>query len=74
MERHHGKGYVKPFSFHAHMLTHWCMKCADVCIFYWCQVRDRCRKEWTMFQGRMANAEHAYFKAMGIDPSNSTTH
>ncbi|XP_059446018.1 uncharacterized protein LOC132177636 [Corylus avellana] len=39
----------------------------------WQGVRDRCRKEWTIFQGRMANAEHAYFKAMGIDPSNSTT-
>ncbi|XP_062151487.1 uncharacterized protein LOC133859919 isoform X2 [Alnus glutinosa] len=38
----------------------------------WQGVRERCRKEWTMFQGRMVNAEKAYFEAMGIDPPNST--
>ncbi|XP_015894535.2 uncharacterized protein LOC107428509 isoform X1 [Ziziphus jujuba] len=37
----------------------------------WHGVRERCRKEWTMFQSRMANAENAYFKSLG---SNSTTH
>ncbi|CAN6727118.1 unnamed protein product [Malus baccata var. baccata] len=39
----------------------------------WQGVRERCRKEWTMFQMRVANAENAYFKAIG-DPSNSTAH
>ncbi|KAK4715973.1 hypothetical protein R3W88_014311 [Solanum pinnatisectum] len=37
-------------------------------------VRDRCRKEWTMFQTRVANAEKAYFKSIGVDPSNLTSH
>lgn len=37
----------------------------------WQGVRERCRKEWTMFQSRLANAEKAYFKSLGIDPSNS---
>ncbi|XP_068332152.1 uncharacterized protein [Pyrus communis] len=40
----------------------------------WQGVRERCRKEWTMFQMRVANAENAYFKAIGVDPSNSTAH
>ncbi|CAK9161754.1 unnamed protein product [Ilex paraguariensis] len=39
----------------------------------WEGVRERCRKEWTIFQDRMAGAEKAYFRAMGIDPPNSTT-
>ncbi|XP_048230182.1 uncharacterized protein LOC8279099 isoform X1 [Ricinus communis] len=39
----------------------------------WEGVRERCRKEWTMFQDRMTNAEKAYFEAMGIHPPNSTT-
>ncbi|KAF3444556.1 hypothetical protein FNV43_RR14248 [Rhamnella rubrinervis] len=38
----------------------------------WEGVRERCRREWTMFQERMASAEKAYFKSMKIDPSNST--
>lgn len=38
----------------------------------WEGVRERCRKEWTMFQDRMAVAEKAYFEAMKIDPPNST--
>lgn len=40
----------------------------------WQGVRERCRKEWTMFQTRMTNAEAAYFKAKGIDPSSSKAH
>ncbi|KAK7387538.1 hypothetical protein VNO78_28418 [Psophocarpus tetragonolobus] len=40
----------------------------------WQGVRERCRKEWTMFQGRLASAENAYYKSMGIDVSNSTAH
>ncbi|XP_022957467.1 uncharacterized protein LOC111458858 [Cucurbita moschata] len=40
----------------------------------WQGVRERCRKEWTMFQSRLANAEKAYFKSLGIDPSNSAKH
>ncbi|KAJ7974670.1 Lysine ketoglutarate reductase trans-splicing protein (DUF707) [Quillaja saponaria] len=35
----------------------------------WEGVRERCKKEWTMFQDRMANAERAYFQSMGVDPS-----
>ncbi|XP_012085526.1 uncharacterized protein LOC105644698 [Jatropha curcas] len=38
----------------------------------WQGVRERCRKEWTMFQNRMANAEKAYFKAKELESSNST--
>ncbi|KAB5516266.1 hypothetical protein DKX38_026914 [Salix brachista] len=38
----------------------------------WEGVRERCRKEWTMFQDRMTNAEKVYYKAMEIDPPNST--
>ncbi|XWS44107.1 hypothetical protein CRYUN_Cryun15aG0016400 [Craigia yunnanensis] len=36
----------------------------------WEGVRERCRKEWTMFQDRMTNAEKAYFEAIGMNPSN----
>ncbi|OIV97501.1 hypothetical protein TanjilG_11025 [Lupinus angustifolius] len=35
-------------------------------------VKDRCRTEWTMFQNRMAYAENAYYKSIGIDMSKST--
>ncbi|XP_015878997.3 uncharacterized protein LOC107415225 isoform X1 [Ziziphus jujuba] len=38
----------------------------------WEGVRERCRREWTMFQERMASAETAYYQAMGVDPPNST--
>lgn len=40
----------------------------------WEGVRERCRKEWTMFQDRMTNAENVYYKAMEMemDPPNST--
>ncbi|CAD5172169.1 unnamed protein product [Musa acuminata subsp. malaccensis] len=38
----------------------------------WEGVRQRCRKEWGMFQTRMSDAEKAYFRAMGISPPNST--
>ncbi|XP_061358072.1 uncharacterized protein LOC133302326 [Gastrolobium bilobum] len=38
----------------------------------WEGVRERCNKEWTMFQERMANAERDYFQGMGIIPLNST--
>ncbi|KAH1226799.1 hypothetical protein GmHk_11G033374 [Glycine max] len=40
----------------------------------WQGVRERCRKEWTMFQSRLANAEYAYHNSIGIDTSNSTAH
>ncbi|XP_009779721.1 uncharacterized protein LOC107805403 [Nicotiana tabacum] len=36
----------------------------------WKGVRERCENEWAMFQLRVANAEKAYFKSKGIDPSN----
>ncbi|XP_058781571.1 uncharacterized protein LOC131655779 isoform X2 [Vicia villosa] len=41
----------------------------------WQGVRERCRREWTMFQSRLANAEHAYFKSAASNHmSNSTAH
>ncbi|XP_010906955.1 uncharacterized protein [Elaeis guineensis] len=38
----------------------------------WEGVRERCRKEWGMFQNRMADAEKAYYKEKGIRPPNTT--
>ncbi|KAK1295163.1 hypothetical protein QJS10_CPA16g00407 [Acorus calamus] len=38
----------------------------------WEGVRDRCRKEWAMFQARLADAEKAYYIERGITPPNST--
>ncbi|KAK8672515.1 hypothetical protein V6N13_110883 [Hibiscus sabdariffa] len=38
----------------------------------WEGVRERCRKEWTMFQDRLTNAEKAYYGALGINPYNET--
>ncbi|KAK4376929.1 hypothetical protein RND71_003225 [Anisodus tanguticus] len=35
----------------------------------WKGVRERCKKEWKMFQSRVENAEKAYFKSKGIDQS-----
>ncbi|CAN0929343.1 hypothetical protein LINGRAHAP2_LOCUS37016 [Linum grandiflorum] len=40
----------------------------------WQGVRERCRKEWTMFQNRVAIAENDYFKKLGIPKSNSSAH
>ncbi|GAB4829253.1 hypothetical protein Ancab_018919 [Ancistrocladus abbreviatus] len=39
----------------------------------WRGVRDRCKKEWKMFQSRMDNAEKSYYKAMETDTRNSTS-
>ncbi|KAL6646078.1 hypothetical protein ACP70R_017686 [Stipagrostis hirtigluma subsp. patula] len=38
----------------------------------WEGVRERCRKEWGMFQTRMAEAEKAYYEMMGVTPPNVT--
>ncbi|KAK1691963.1 hypothetical protein QYE76_008660 [Lolium multiflorum] len=38
----------------------------------WEGVRARCRKEWGTFQTRLADAEKAYYRMMGITPPNST--
>ncbi|KAM7269077.1 hypothetical protein ACFE04_024574 [Oxalis oulophora] len=38
----------------------------------WQGVRDRCKKEWTMFQNRLANAEKDYFKSLPVETENST--
>ncbi|XP_057496217.1 uncharacterized protein LOC130781155 [Actinidia eriantha] len=38
----------------------------------WQGVRERCKKEWSLFRSRVAAAEKAYYKSMGIDPPNST--
>ncbi|KAL2519610.1 Protein of unknown function (DUF707) [Abeliophyllum distichum] len=40
----------------------------------WRGVRLRCQREWNMFKARFANAEKAYYKSIGIDPSNFTAH
>ena len=84
MGGHHGKGYVLNFIPFNKLVI---VSCACPLILnlypYHCetilipqcplhQVRERCKKEWTMFQDRMANAETAYFQAMGIDLPNST--
>lgn len=34
--------------------------------------RERCNKEWTMFQERMAEAENEYFQTRAAIPLNST--
>ncbi|RLM60252.1 hypothetical protein C2845_PM14G11690 [Panicum miliaceum] len=36
----------------------------------WEGVRERCRKEWGIFQTRMAEAEKAYYEMMGVTPPN----
>ncbi|MQM12760.1 hypothetical protein Taro_045679 [Colocasia esculenta] len=38
----------------------------------WEGVRERCRKEWGMFQSRMQEAEKAYYMQKGITLPNST--
>jgi len=38
----------------------------------WEGVRARCRKEWGIFQTRLADAEKAYYLERGITPPNST--
>lgn len=40
----------------------------------WQGVRDRCKSEWAMFQARVSNAEKSYYKSIGVDPSNFTSH
>jgi len=35
-------------------------------------VRERCNKEWTIFQERMAEAERDYFQTREAIPLNST--
>ncbi|TYG62962.1 hypothetical protein ES288_D07G273800v1 [Gossypium darwinii] len=36
------------------------------------QVRERCKKEWSMFQNRMTDAEKAYYESMGISTTDIT--
>lgn len=38
----------------------------------WQGVRERCKREWSIFSNRLLNAEEAYYKSMASDPSNST--
>jgi hypothetical protein len=38
----------------------------------WEGVRERCRKEWGMFQARIAEADKAYYEMMGVPPPNVT--
>ncbi|KAJ0972481.1 hypothetical protein J5N97_020440 [Dioscorea zingiberensis] len=39
----------------------------------WEGVRERCRREWKIFQSRIAEAEKAYYRERGITPPNSTS-
>uniref|UniRef100_A0ACD5WL46 Uncharacterized protein n=1 Tax=Avena sativa TaxID=4498 RepID=A0ACD5WL46_AVESA len=38
----------------------------------WEGVRERCRKEWGIFQTRIAEADKAYYEMMGVPPPNVT--
>ncbi|XP_044502787.1 uncharacterized protein LOC123223609 isoform X2 [Mangifera indica] len=38
----------------------------------WEGVRERCKREWAMFQDRLTSAEKEYLDAMGVDSSNLT--
>ncbi|XP_074581031.1 uncharacterized protein LOC141837555 isoform X1 [Curcuma longa] len=38
----------------------------------WEGVRERCRKEWQIFQTRLSEAEKRYYLSKGITPPNST--
>ncbi|XP_019059545.1 PREDICTED: uncharacterized protein LOC104825730 [Tarenaya hassleriana] len=38
----------------------------------WRRVRDRCQREWTMFQNRMAAAKRRYLKSMATASSSSS--
>ncbi|KAG0455393.1 hypothetical protein HPP92_024348 [Vanilla planifolia] len=38
----------------------------------WEGVRERCRKEWGIFQTRLSDAEKVYYRTMGITPPNDT--
>ncbi|PHU04319.1 hypothetical protein BC332_25141 [Capsicum chinense] len=38
----------------------------------WRGVRERCEKEWSMFQSRAENAQKDYHKSNGVDTSNFT--
>lgn len=38
----------------------------------WEGVRERCRKEWQIFQTRLSEAEKRYYLSKGINPPNST--
>ncbi|XP_076889346.1 uncharacterized protein LOC143540080 [Bidens hawaiensis] len=40
----------------------------------WQGVRQRCKSEWKMFRERVSNADNEYYKSIGVDPSNITTH
>ncbi|KAK8619080.1 hypothetical protein V6N13_133047 [Hibiscus sabdariffa] len=40
----------------------------------WKGVRERCKKEWAMFQSRMAAAEKAYRDTIGLSPSKLMPH
>ncbi|XP_076940417.1 uncharacterized protein LOC143609588 [Bidens hawaiensis] len=40
----------------------------------WQGVRQRCQSEWKMFRERVSNADKEYYKSIGVDPSNITTH
>ncbi|XP_031260115.1 uncharacterized protein LOC116118286 isoform X2 [Pistacia vera] len=38
----------------------------------WEGVRERCKREWAMFQDRLTNAEKEYLEELGVDSSNLT--
>ncbi|XP_012445081.1 uncharacterized protein LOC105769149 isoform X2 [Gossypium raimondii] len=44
----------------------------DIGLAPWKGVRERCKKEWSMFQNRMTDAEKAYYESMGISTTDIT--
>ncbi|KAA3459416.1 copii coat assembly sec16 [Gossypium australe] len=44
----------------------------DIGLAPWKGVRERCKKEWSMFQNRMTDAEKAYYESMGISTTDLT--
>ncbi|XP_047332937.1 uncharacterized protein LOC124936479 [Impatiens glandulifera] len=39
----------------------------------WMGVRERCKREWKLFQTRVAEADISYYDSMGLIPPNSTS-
>jgi hypothetical protein len=68
--RHHGKGYESETLGMCSELQAESLSLNIIIMFM--QVRERCRKEWGIFQTRMAEAEKMYYEMMGVTPPNVT--
>ncbi|KAF8108206.1 hypothetical protein N665_0114s0091 [Sinapis alba] len=56
------------------MCTDWSSRCSVDYSSLGNQVRERCRREWTMFQDRLDNAEKAYFEATPVTNASLRPH